>query len=339
MTVDVLNSIPHEQWQDFVKSHPQGNIFHTPEMLEVWRETKGFFPQVWAAMDDEGIAALWIPVHISLSDGLLKKLTTRTVVFGGALCREGQSGSQALSELLSQYKRSAGMASLFTEVRNVSEPNGLLPVLAESGFRYEEHLNYLINLQGPVEAVFNRIGSRTRQHIRKGIKRNKVRIEEIHERDKVTDCYRLLEKTYGRANVPLPDISLFHSALDRLAPANMVRFALAFVEDEPAAVSVELLYKDTVYGWYGGVDRRFMSSVPNELLMWNVLEWGCKNGYRVYDFGGAGKPDEKYGVRDFKAKFGGELVGFGRNIWVAKPALFAASKFAYSILRRILYKT
>lgn len=335
--VEIVRELSYIAWRQFVASHPQGNIFHTPEMFEVWKETKGCVPELWAAVDDSKIVALWLPVHISLSNRLLKRFTTRTVVFGGVLGGDGQFGAKGVSELLAHYKRHARMRSLFTEVRNVSEPNGLLPVLSESGFRYEEHLNYLISLQGPVEAVFDRIGSRTRQHIRKGIKRNQVRIEEICELEKIAVCYHLLQKTYGRANVPLPDISLFHAAFDRLLPLNMVRFVLAYVDNEPAAVSVELLYKDTVYGWYGGVDRRFVANVPNELLMWNVLQWGCEHGYHVYDFGGAGKPDEKYGVRDFKAKFGGELVCYGRNVWVAHPAWFAASKFGYALLRKILY--
>lgn len=333
----IVRELSYETWRQFVASHPQGNIFHTPEMFMVWKETKGYAPELWAAVSDGEIGALWLPVHISLSTGFLKRFSTRSVVFGGILGCKGQLGERGVSELLQHYKHHTRMKSLFTEVRNVSEMNGILPVLSESGFKYEEHLNYLISLQGPVEAVFDRIGSRTRQHIRRGIKRNQVHIEEIHRRNQVFICYDLLRKTYGRANVPLPDISLFHAAFDQLLPLGMVRFALAYVEDEPAAVSVELLYKDTVYGWYGGVDRRFIAMVPNELLIWNVLQWGCEHGYRVYDFGGAGRPDEKYGVRDFKAKFGGELVCYGRNVWVAHPVGLAASRYGYALLRKILY--
>ena len=54
----------------------------------------------------------------------------------------------------------------------------------------------------------------------------------------------------------------------------------------------------------------------------------------MYDFGGAGKPDEEYGVRDFKAKFGGELVCYGRNTCVHAPVLLQFSRFGYDILRR-----
>ena len=96
---------------------------------------------------------------------------------------------------------------------------------------------------------------------------------------------------------------------------------------------MDLLYKDVIYGWYGGVDREYSAYVPNEILMWNILQWGAENGYAVYDFGGAGKPDEEYGVRDFKAKFGGDLVCYGRNICVHNPLMLQLSTAGYSILR------
>ncbi|MDH4208252.1 MAG: hypothetical protein OEV76_05210, partial [Anaerolineae bacterium] len=56
---------------------------------------------------------------------------------------------------------------------------------------------------------------------------------------------------------------------------------------------------------------------------------------RVYDFGGAGKADEEYGVRDFKAKFGGDLVCYGRNTCVHAPFRLAMSKLGYEGYRRL----
>jgi lipid II:glycine glycyltransferase (peptidoglycan interpeptide bridge formation enzyme) len=41
---------------------------------------------------------------------------------------------------------------------------------------------------------------------------------------------------------------------------------------------------------------------------------------------GAGKPDEGYGVRDFKAKFGGELVEHGRYLYLCKPMMYKLGK-------------
>jgi dTDP-D-glucose 4,6-dehydratase len=77
-------------------------------------------------------------------------------------------------------------------------------------------------------------------------------------------------------------------------------------------------------------------TIANELLKWHILHWGAENGYRVYDFGGAGKPDEPYGVRDFKAKFGGELVNFGRNICIHAPTRLKLSQAGYRLFRQYL---
>jgi hypothetical protein len=337
MGIQIVHSLPIETWRLFVEQHPKGNIFHTPEMFSVCQLTRGYATELWAATERERILALMLPTRISLRGGLVRLLTTRTVVFGGVLCMDSAEGRLALRELLEQYKRFPGRPSLFTEIRNVSSLDAAAPILAESGFLYEDHLNYLIRLEDCAKSVFERIGPRTRKHIRQSLKRNEVQIVEVAERAQISLCYDLLHHAYRNAQVPLSDLSLFHAAFDHLLSKGMARFTLAFVNDEPAATSIDLLYKDVIYGWYGGINRKFVSQVPNEALMWNVLEWGCLHGYRLYDFGGAGKPTETYGVRDFKAKFGGNLVCYGRNTWVTHPALLTVSKCAYEMIRHIAF--
>jgi serine/alanine adding enzyme len=65
------------------------------------------------------------------------------------------------------------------------------------------------------------------------------------------------------------------------------------------------------------------------------LQWGAENGYRLYDFGGAGKPGEVYGVRDFKAKFGGRLVEYGRFTVTHAPIRIRLSKLGYRIYQQL----
>ena len=47
---------------------------------------------------------------------------------------------------------------------------------------------------------------------------------------------------------------------------------------------------------------------------------------------GAGTPDSDYGVREFKSKFGGELVEYGRYVKINKPLLFSIGKFGLKVL-------
>jgi serine/alanine adding enzyme len=335
--VTLVRSLPEKEWRCFVEAHPEGNIFHTPEMFQVFAQAKGHRPALWAALDgDQRPLALLPPVYVILVDGPLRRFTTRAIAYGSVLCAPGPEAKEALATLLHTYKLEARGDAVFTELRNLSDMDGLQPILNAGGFVYADHLNYLVNLDCSPEAVLQSIGQRTRKKIRHALRQGKVTVEECSRHEQVAVCYRLLQKTYAAAQVPLAGWSLFEAAFDILYPQGMVKFLLARIGDDYAAGSIELIYKDRIYGWYGGMDRAYSEYIPNEMLLWHIFQWGAERGYKVYDFGGAGKPDEKYGVRDFKAKFGGQLVGYGRNVCIHSPAISKLSQSAYAIYRKLL---
>jgi len=326
------------KWRQFIETQPTSNVFHTPEMFQVFARAKGHRPTLWAATGNNGqVLALLLPVQVTLMGGFLRRLTTRAIAYGSVLYDPSPAGEEALAMLLRAYKQEVKGSILFTELRNLSDLSAAQPVLNDCGFVYENHLNYLIDLDRSVEQVVQDIGARTRKHIRRGLRKQKVVVEEVTGRGQIAACYDLLQKSYTAARVPLADRSLFEAAFDVLYPKGMVKFWLARADGVYIATSVELLYKDTLYGWYGGVDRAYADYTPGELLMWHILKWGVENGYKLYDFGGAGKPGEEYGVRHFKAKFGGELVCYGRNTCVHAPRLLRLSELGYNIYRRLFW--
>jgi serine/alanine adding enzyme len=331
----IVRTLDTDRWTCFVDRHPHGSVFHTPEMFEVYAQAKGHHPDLWAVTGNDGdVLALLLPVRITLNP-LLRALTTRAVAYGSILHEPGPQGTAAARLLLEVYVDQTDRAALFSELRNLCDLGALRSVFCDCGFVYEEHLNYLVGLTGSPEETFRRIGSRTRKNIRRGLRRGWVDIEEVADRAGVAVCYDLIRRSYRRAHVPLADCSLFEAAFEHLHPMGRVRFYLARVDGVPAAASVELCYKDVIYGWYSGLDRDFGGYMPNDLLMWHILKWGAGNGYRVYDFGGAGRPSEAYGVRDFKAKFGGKLVEYGRFTVVHAPVRFKLSRLGYLIYRRL----
>jgi lipid II:glycine glycyltransferase (peptidoglycan interpeptide bridge formation enzyme) len=252
------------------------------------------------------------------------------------LCQSGQKGEAALALLLETYKRQVQRNTLFTELRNLSDLSSLQTVLDDNNFHCEPHLNYLIDLNRSSEEVLQSIGRRTRKIIRRGLRKKTAKVSEVSNKHELAIWYSTIQKTYKKAHVPLASQDLFENTFDQLHHKGMAKFLVAKIDGEIAACSVELLYKDVIYGWYGGSDKGYSRYFPNEMLIWHILEWGSNNGFRVYDFGGAGKPDEEYGVRDFKAKFHGNLVNFGRNICIHSSRRFALSEFMYRIYRRFL---
>ena len=49
--IEITDSPDMKQWSEFVLNHPQGNIFQTPEMAEVYRRTKNYEPVTLAAFN------------------------------------------------------------------------------------------------------------------------------------------------------------------------------------------------------------------------------------------------------------------------------------------------
>lgn len=334
MGINIVRTLPEEQWREFVVWHPQGNVFHSPEMFQVFAKANGHHPTLWAAVDrSQRPLALLPAVQITLMAGPLRRLTTRAVAYGSILRSSGRESEEALTQLLQEYRRVTARSVLFTELRNLSDMSSMQPVLQQHSFQYEDYLNYLIELERGPEALLQDMSRRTRKQIRRGLRQGKVTVAEVHSRKQLAAWHEVLKKTYLLAQVPLPDRSLFEAAFETLYPKGMVKFLLALVDGACAACSAELIYRDKIYGWYSGMDRAYTSYVPNELLMWHILRWGAEHGYHQYDFGGAGKPDEEYGVRDFKAKFGGDLVCYGRNTLVHAPGRLILGKMGYHAYR------
>ena len=336
MTITVVNELPADIWRQFVATHPAGNIFHTPEMFRVFEQTKQHRPVLWAAVDQNGSpAALLLPVEITLFAGLLRSFTTRAIAYGSVLCLPGQQGADALNTLLRAYTSGVSLP-IFTELRNLSDLQNIQPVLNENNFVYEEHLNFLIDIGLPVDTVWRNIRRSARKNIGKALRKDVLQIEEARTPAQIAACYAIFQETYSNAQVPLVDSSLFESAFKVLYPEGMIKFLLGRIDNEYVAASAALLYKDVIYGWYRGFKRAYSSYIPNDLMVWHILKWGAENGYQLFDFGGAGKPNQEYGPRKFKAKFGGRLVNYGRNTLVHAPTTLRLSQTAYQVIRKFL---
>ncbi len=337
MSMTVVRTLPSDKWRHFVDSHPDGNIFHTPEMFEVFERARAHRPELWATLNEGGeIVALFTPVHISVKEGPMRYLTTRAVTYGSILVQPTPEGQQGLDRLLSAYRaESWRSARLFTELRHISDASVFRPVLEKNGFRHEEHLNYLIDLEQPLDAVWEQIAKPARKAVERAQRRGTT-AEVVQDRDCVAQVHRLLQKTFSHAQVWLADSSLLEAAFDVLVPKGMLRMRLARGEGVPAATSVELEYKGVIFLWYFGWDRQFRAFYPNDALIWDSLQSGVERGYRCYDWGGAGVPNKPYGPREFKSKYGGQLVNYGRATNVHRPLALALSRAGYELYRKTL---
>lgn len=322
-------------WREFVQEHPKGCVFHTPEMVDACASTENFRPVVLSEADRHGkLLALVVSCRIQTLGFPLGWISSRDVSWAEPLCAPTAEGQEALYRLVRQHDRMVRGGVLFSEVRMFDAAGPECNAMKRAGYTYEDHLNYLIDISRDPETMLSTIKRQAKQNMKKAQKAG-AEVVEVNETG-VESVYALIEETYRNVGVPVADISLFRSLFRVLAPAGMLKCFEVVYREEPVATSLYLLYKNRMYHWFQGA-KRLAALYPAELGIWHAMRWGHEHGYAIYDFGGAGRPDEDYGPRVFKSKFGGDLVNLGRYRKVYARWKLALATSAYEKLRRVMY--
>lgn len=330
----IVDALDQERWDKFVYEHPKGSIFHTSSMVSVFRGAKNHHPFFLAALDKAGdILALLVAVRVQTLPNPLGPVSSRSIFHAEPLCRQDDQGGEALTALLAEHDAEMRNKALFTEVRPLRAAGMEKMALVRRGYECKDYFNFLTDLRRPIDELWGSMNGGCRKNIRRSREKG-VRVEEITTEKGVEILYSLLQLGYGRARVPLADKSLFSAAFRVLQPRGMFKMFVAYYNEMPVGADVLLLYKKYVYEWYRGLER-IKSIYPGECLVWHHIEWAHQHDYQLYDFGGAGRPEEPYGVRDFKAKFGGELVNYGRYRKIYSPQRLALAEKAYELGRLI----
>jgi serine/alanine adding enzyme len=329
----IVESVADRQWDEFVARHPQGNIFQSRHMYDVYQNARDYFPLKLFALNqaDGQLSGVLSAVVVNEINGLLSSFSSHSIIQGGPLILPGLRNSPA-PLLIAEHDKLTSKKALYSETRNMYDIKRTLEGLKD--YVYEDHLNYIIRLDQPEQGLWRQLCRSKKNHINKAKKLN-LAIEEMDNRRQLPLFYRLVKETYRHARIPLAHISLFESAFDVLSSRGMIKFFLARYQGQYIAAQVFLLFKSLVYAWYAGASRRYLTFHPNEYITWQVLKWGKNQGYQVFDFGGAGNPAIKYGPRVYKREFGGQEVNFGRHRNIYQPLRMKITDIGFNLYQKL----
>ncbi len=322
-------------WDQYVLDHRKGSIFHASQMIDVFRSAKHHQVLPLAALDAGGqITAMLVAVRVQTLPDPLGRISSRSILYAEPLCHDEPSSIDALTELVRRHDRHMRHRVLFTEIRPLRAPGPERIALERCGHKYLDYLNYVVDLTQSLADLWSNMRQSARRGVRK-CEKAAFELRSLTKPENVDLVYRFLEMSYRHAKVPLADRSLFEAAFRILQPLGQIRLQGVYDGPRPLGAGVLLAFKDQTFAWYNGVERMGSFS-PFDYLTWNEFAWGHENGYSCYDFGGAGWPEVPYGVRNYKAKFGGELVRYGRYRKVYSPWKMALAEKAYAIGRSVI---
>jgi serine/alanine adding enzyme len=303
-------SIDKNKWSEFVNTHPTGSVFQTPEMYEVYNSAVYYTPIIVVCIDESNaVCGLILSVIQKEYRGLLGKLSSRSIIWGAPLIKENDKIIFDL--LMNEYDKIAGNKAVYTQIRNLWDTEIFKAEFERRGYIYEDHLDILVDLNKSEDTLWSEVYARRRSQINKS-ERKGVIIKIFNDTEFIEKSYNILKEVYKRAKLPLPGKDYFVSANRFLGGPGFLKFFGAFYEERLIGVMYLLCYNDRTYEWYIGSYLDYMRIHPNDLIIWEIFKWSKENGYKIFDFGGAGRPDREYGVREYKKKFGGTTINLGR---------------------------
>ena len=318
------NKIDRKSWAEFVAQHPQGNIFQTPEMYDVYACAEHVMPIAIAAVEGDEIVGILVAQYMTNGGALASWITARSIITGGPLAKDNKP--EIVEALMDAYKKQLPCKTIYSEIRPIYPMNDM------PGWKRVGHYNLVMRVDKSEEELWNGMHKERRRNVGQAEKAG-LRFEEVTEAAGRREVVALLQKTYERKHVPMADDSLF-ARLTEIMP-EYVRFFAAYKDDKMIAGQIRLGYKDLLYAWYAGSDEEYFKLRPNDFTMWNVIRWAREKGYKEFDFGGGGEPGKPYGVRDYKLKYGCEMFDYGRYVRAHRPVTYWLAAKMYGLYHNI----
>lgn len=325
--------IKNDRWISFLSANPKATAFQTPYFYDLLTSAQGSEAEVYAVEKESVIVAVCV-VTLLKEKGFKGYFSRRAIIYGGPVWASQNDGVAEF--LLNSIKHDLRGRIIYIEIRNISDVLIFNSSFTKCGFKYSDHLDIIVNLNKSEEELWEEIHKNRKKEIKKGLNKGlQVQLVTLTDTEYLSEIYEMLLQLYRKIGLPLPPISYFLQAVNILEPANMMHTFCAFVDNKLVGFRMVLTYNKLIYDWYSSSRNEYLSFRPNDILPWEIIKWGKKNDFELFDFGGAGKPDKDYGVRDYKLKFGGTTVNYGRYTFISNQLLFLFSKTVFRIWQKI----
>jgi predicted N-acyltransferase len=322
----INNEIPADDWTSFFKANAFATPFQSYDFYNIANSCAGLSAEAVAVSNGGQILALSV-ITLLKNAGLFAFFSHRAIIFGGPLADTGCP--EALDLLVGHITDVFKGRVIYLETRNLADYGGFKKIFEKNQWEYIPYLNF--NLQtGDHDKMIKALSeSRLRQ-----IKRAKFRgvtWREAVNLQEVRTFFDILSELYRKKiRKPLLPWEFFKISFEK----RFGIFLLVIYDGKIiGGIMCPVLEKKSIYEFYiCGLDNEHREQCPSIMATWAAMEYACENGIQRFDFMGAGRPEESYGVRDFKARFGGEVVEYGRFLKIMKPLLYKTGTLAMWLL-------
>jgi CelD/BcsL family acetyltransferase involved in cellulose biosynthesis len=279
------------QWRAFVQSRSEATAFHEPAWADVLERSYGFESFALALVEADSNVVAGMPVVE------LRALTSKRWVsfpFSDACTPLGSADDVELllDELTTEMTRK--------HVGGVEIRGNVPGTAVRRSSRGVVHTLALRKDPSELLKTFSR--SQVRRNIARAAREN-VTVRWGERRDDLLETFlRLHLSTRKRHGLPAQPRAFFENLWDSMIEPGHGFVLVSRVDEIPAAAAVFLVGGKTITYKFGASEAELWHKRPNHPLFWEAIQWGCRNGYEILDFGRS--DHENVGLRAFKDSWG-----------------------------------
>lgn len=332
MKIVGYNDIDRAAWSALGWGAETGTWFQTPDAYEFFQSQPELFNPFAFGIENDGKLHGVCCGYVTVEQSALKQmLTRRAIIIGGPAIADNVMDDE-VTALMNAVRKELRSKSIYVECRNFNDYSKWCDAFASAGFEYVPHLNFHVDTSS-VEVVEANLGKSRKRDIRTTIREGVTIIEHPTEQQ-VIEYYSILENLYKtKVKTPLFPLSFFIELNKHKDGRLLLTEYNGHIIGGTVCVALE---GKCLYEWYVcGRDGEWKAIFPSCYATYAGIRYAAEHNMPRFDMMGAGTPNEAYGVRDFKAKFGGKEVEHGRFLSVTKPLLYKIGVLGVKLLKRL----
>ncbi len=316
------SEIDRQQWSKLVRTSETGTWFQSPEAYDFYASLPELMDPFVYGLESAGKLCAVCVGYMTKEPNAIKQFFTRRAIIIGGVVVAAKCAKEDILVLLNYIRKNLQSKTIYIETRNFYDYTPWKEAFETAGFAYQPHLNF------HVDPSLNNLSDNRKRQLKKSDATTELAVSELE----IREWYKVLAELYRtKVKTPLWPIEFFLEAYRQ----GIAKFLLVKHEGRIIGGSMVVSDERTVYEWFEcGLNAEYKDQYPSVMATYAGIQLAKQTGCTRYDMMGAGEPGVPYGVRDFKAEFGGQLVEHGRFLCICKPMLYKIGTIGIKILKR-----
>jgi serine/alanine adding enzyme len=287
ISIDVNASADAQRWDEYVHQCPIAALYHLHAWRDVIDQTFGHRTYYLSATTSSKVTGVLPLVH--LRSRVFGNMLVSLPYFNyGGICADTPAAREALLRAAVTLATNCGAESI--EIRHDADWNPELP-------KKTTKVSMRLTLPSSVDELWKSFPAKLRNQVQRPRKEGMTAV--VGREDQLEAFYDVFSANMRDLGTPVYPKNFFRNILRTFPERTWI--GSVYLGRSAVASGFLIGFKDRLEIPWASSLRTFNRFSPNMLLYWACLEFACRSGYRVFDFGRS-TPGE--GTYRFKEQWG-----------------------------------